>query len=165
MSNTVIATYDNVREANNAVMALFRQNFAREEISMLVSDTTQREHLAIETNTKAPEGAVTGAAVGGTIGAIVAGLTAVGTIVIPGVGLVVAGPLLAALAGLGAGGAAGGLVGGLIGAGLTEAEAKMVEDAVKNGNVVIAVTHEDKERINNARAVFKATAAIDIAAA
>lgn len=165
MSNTVIATYDNAREANNAIMGLFQQGFSREQISMLTSDATHREHLAIEANTKAPEGAAAGAAIGGTLGAIVAGLTAVGTVVVPGVGLVVAGPLLAALAGLGAGGAAGGLVGGLIGAGMTEAEAKMVEDAVKNGNIVIAVTHEDKERINNARTVFKATAALDIAAA
>ncbi|WP_052553271.1 hypothetical protein [Enhygromyxa salina] len=165
MSKTIIATYEDVHGANRAVERLFEEGFTNEEISMLLSDATKDKHLAIETNTKAPEGVATGAAVGGTLGAIAAGLTAVASIVIPGLGLVVAGPLLAALAGLGAGGAVGGLVGGLVGLGISENEAKVVEEAIKNGNVVIAVSHDDRDRIKVARAVFESTSALNTAAA
>ena len=103
MSKTYIATFDNVPQANRAVSALFAEGFTQREISMMVSDTTHKEHLAIEPHTKAPEGAAIGTAAGGAIGAVVAGLTAVAGIVIPGIGFSVAGPLVAALAGLRAG--------------------------------------------------------------
>ena len=151
MSKTIIATFDNVPQANNAVNALFAQGFTQEEISMMVSDTTQKKHLAVETNTKAPEGAAIGSAAGGAVGALVAGLTAVAGIVIPGVGLAAVGPLVAALAGLGAGGAVGGLTGALVGLGFTELEAKSVEEAIKNGNVVVAVTSDNDDRLDFAK--------------
>ena len=75
--------------------------------------------------TKALKGAGTGAAIGGTAGAVLAAITAVGTsLVIPGLGLVIAGPLVAAFAGAGAGGTAGGLIGALVGHGIPEDRAK-----------------------------------------
>ncbi len=148
MSKTYIATFDNVPQANRAVSNLFAEGFSQREISMMVSDTVHKEHLAIEPNTKAPEGAAIGGVAGGAIGAVVAGLTAVAGIVIPGIGFSVAGPLVAALAGLGAGGAVGGLTGALVGLGFTELEAKAVENAVKEGNVVVAVTTDDKDRFD-----------------
>ena len=70
------------------------------------------------------EGLGVGAAVGGGVGATLAAIFAVGSnVVVPGLGLVVAGPIAAALAGAGAGGATGGLVGALVGAGIPEERA------------------------------------------
>ena len=57
-----------------------------------------------------------------------AAIAAIGTsLVIPGLGLVVAGPLAAALAGAGAGGTAGGLIGALVGHGMPEDRTKKYE--------------------------------------
>ena len=51
-----------------------------------------------ELGSKAAEGAGVGGAIGGTVGAILAAIAAVGTtIAIPGLGLVIAGPLAAAI--------------------------------------------------------------------
>lgn len=156
MSKTSIATFDNVPQANRAVATLFANGFTQREVSMMVSDTTHKEHLAIEPSTKAPEGAAIGTAAGGALGALVAGLTAVAGIVIPGIGFSVAGPLVAALAGLGAGGAVGGLTGALIGLGFTELEAKAVENAIKEGNVVVAVSSSDEERLDTGKRILDA---------
>ncbi|HET7281775.1 MAG TPA: hypothetical protein VFI67_05590, partial [Sphingomicrobium sp.] len=81
-----------------------------------------------------------GGAIGGTFGAIAAAVAAVGTsIAIPGLGLVIAGPLAAAFAGAGAGGAAGGLVGALIGWGIPEERVKRYESGIKSGGILMGV--------------------------
>jgi hypothetical protein len=57
---------------------------------------------------KAMESAGVGGAIGVTAGAIIAALAAIGTsIAIPGLGVVIAGPIATALAGAGAGGLTG----------------------------------------------------------
>ncbi|HYG11262.1 MAG TPA: hypothetical protein VD835_15045, partial [Pyrinomonadaceae bacterium] len=69
-----------------------------------------------------------------------------------GLGLVVAGPLAAALAGAGAGGATGGLIGALIGSGIPEDRAKVYDDGVRNGGIVMGVnarSDEDAEYFEN----------------
>ena len=88
-----------------------------------------------------------GAAAGGTVGAVLAAIAAVGsTLFLPGLNLVIAGPIAAALAGLGAGGAAGGLIGALIGAGIPEYRAKVYEAGIRGGGILIGVeVHVDEE--------------------
>ncbi len=162
MSKTIIATYEHVEAANRAIRRLYEDGFTQPQISLLVSDPTKEKHLAIKPGTKASEGVAAGAAAGGALGAIAVGLTAVAGIVIPGLGLSIAGPLVAALAGLGAGATAGGLVGGLVGLGISEHEAKVVEDAVKQGNVALAVTDDDADRIEIVHGVFQSTGALTI---
>jgi uncharacterized membrane protein len=63
-----------------------------------------------------------------------------GIIAVPGIGLVAAGPIIAALAGAGAGAAAGTLVGGLVGLGIPEHEAKVLDDQIRRGGILIAVS-------------------------
>ncbi|QVL33975.1 hypothetical protein KIH39_08735 [Telmatocola sphagniphila] len=83
------------------------------------------------------EGGVIGTAVGATIGAILA----IGTsIALPGLGLIVAGPIVAALAGGGAGAVAGGAIGGLVELGIPEANANAYEESLKEGGVVFGVS-------------------------
>ena len=80
------------------------------DVNMAMGDETRNRHFgaaseATEPGTKAGQGAGIGGAIGGTVGAVAAAIAAVGTsLVLPGLGLVVAGPIAAALAGAGAGG-------------------------------------------------------------
>jgi hypothetical protein len=141
--------------ADRAYDSLRARGYADDDIHVVMSDETRErfydsdaEGIAIEHGSKAAEGAGTGAAVGGTIGGIIGALAAVGTnLVLPGLGLVVAGPLAGALAGAGAGGAAGTLVGGLVGAGIPEERAKLYEKGLDEGGIVVgAHPRSDEDR-------------------
>ncbi|MDM7913965.1 MAG: general stress protein [Candidatus Eisenbacteria bacterium] len=148
MAKIVTAVFKSRAAASEAVEDLVDAGFSRDDISVLMSDETRGREFAVETGTKAAEGATTGGITGGILGAIAAGLAAVGAVVIPGVGLVAAGPLVAALAGAGAGGAVGGLIGALIGAGLPEHEAKFLSEEVKKGGILIGVyAHDDRKEV------------------
>ena len=137
--------------AEAAVDAIIKRGYSRDDISVLMSDATKNKEFAIETGTRAADGAGIGGAVGGTIGAVLAALAAVGTnIALPGVGLIVAGPLAAALAGAGAGGATGGLIGALIGAGIPEHRAKVYDAGLRGGGILLGIeprTEDDADKL------------------
>lgn len=101
---------------------------------------------------KATEGAGVGAATGGTLGGVAGAVAALGAgVAIPGIGLVLAGPL----AGAGAGGAAGTLVGGLVGAGIPEERAKRYESDIKEGGIVLGVEPHGEEDRRHFQEVWK----------
>ena len=88
--------------------------------------------METEFGNKAAEGAGIGGAIGGTVGVIAAPIAAVGTtLVLPGLGLVIAGPIAAAVAGAGAGAAGGGLVGALAGWSVPEERVKVYGERLK----------------------------------
>ena len=103
----------------NAYHMLHEKGYTKDEINVIMSDDTRKNHYSddndhTELGSKAAEGAGTGSAIGGTIGAIVGVVAAIGTsLVIPGLGLVIAGPIEAELAGAGAGFNTGSVIGGL----------------------------------------------------
>jgi len=99
---------------------------------------------AFHQSSKLPEGAATGGLTGGIVGAIIGGLTLVGSVLLPGVGLLVAGPLVGAIAGGAVGTAAGGLVGGLVGMGIPENEARYYQDSIQQRGNVLVVAHVPK---------------------
>ena len=114
----VTALFKSKIAAESAVDALMKRGFNRDDISVLMSDATRSKEFALQTRTHAADGLGIGGAVGGAVGAVLAAIAAVGTtLFLPGINLVIAGPIAAALAGAGAGGATGGLIGALIGAG------------------------------------------------
>jgi hypothetical protein len=158
VSKLVTGIFQSRESAELASEELIRSGFAPEDISLLVSETTHGREFAVKQATKAPEGAATGAAVGGVLGAVAAGLAAVATISVPPLGFLAAGPLVAALAGLGAGGAAGGLIGALTGLGIPENEAKFYHGELSKGGILLGVyAHQDriklaKEILDNAGA-------------
>jgi hypothetical protein len=99
-----------------------------------------------ELGTKALEGTGVGSMIGASLGAIIGGIAAIGTnVVLPGLGLVVAGPIAAALAGAGAGGLTGGLAGALIGWGIPEERAKLYEEGIRGGGTVLGVKPRSTE--------------------
>ncbi len=135
----------------NAYNSLQDRGYSKDDINLVMSDETREKYFSgddddTEIGTKAAEGAGKGSAIGGTVGAIAGVIAAIGTsLVIPGLGLVVAGPIAAGLAGAGAGGITGGIIGALVGSGIPEARAKLYESGIKEGNIVMGVNPRDDD--------------------
>src|SRR5438034_1218604 len=124
----------------NAVDTLKTQGFRNTDISVLFPQTAGTKDFAHEKHIKALEGATTGAGTGVVLGGALGWLTGIGALAIPGVGpFIAAGPIMAALAGVGAGGTVGGLIGALVGMGIPEYEAKRYEGRVRAGGVLLSV--------------------------
>jgi len=162
MTNVVTAVFDSPRQAAIAVQALEAQGVPTDDISLLTGDRFDRDAFTVETHTKATEGLGIGAAGGGALGALIGGLTAVGTIATGGAGILVAGPIAAALAGAGAGAATGGVLGSLIGAAIPEHEVKHYEDALEKGSVLVGVTCTQDGEKEIAQRTLKGIGAIKV---
>ncbi|MFW5840433.1 MAG: DUF1269 domain-containing protein [Planctomycetota bacterium] len=152
MADAILAIYEAPADATQTVDDLVGSGITRERISVLASESTAKDSLVVKKQTKGAEGTAIGGGIGAAAGAVLAGLTSVGVIATSGVGLLVAGPLVAVLTGAGAGGIAGGVIGGLTGLGFSEHEIKHVEDALNEGSVVVAVEvdgHDDEDKIKD----------------
>lgn len=131
--------------AVRAFNVLKSRGYTVDDINLIMSDETREKYFPDdednrEMGNKAGEGAGLGSAIGGTLGAIAGVVAALGTaVLIPGLGVVVAGPILAGLAGAGAGGITGGLIGALVGLGIPEEKARDYEEGIKKGHIVIGV--------------------------
>jgi len=139
MANLITGLFDSETTAEAAVSQLKQIGYGQNEITIVMKDRAAASEFAHDTGSRTMEGVGAGAAIGGTIGAVLAGLLAIGSVTIPGVGLVAAGPLAAMLAGAGAGGIAGSLVGWLTSLGIPEDVAPYYEQGLTNGGVVVAV--------------------------
>jgi len=155
MSKVITATFESNNNAAGALESLVAHGFDSGGISLIASEEFDHENFGVETHSKLAEGAAIGAGVGGAAVALVAGLTAVGAVATGGLGIVAAGPLVAALAGAGAGAAGGSVLGGLVGAAIPEHEIKHYEDAIKKGHVMIGVNCSDSDQRDSARDIFK----------
>lgn len=150
-SRLVTGLFNDRESAERAYQHVTSRGYGKDDVNVLMSDETRKRHFGsdgteTELGSKAAEGAGIGAGVGGAIGAALAAVAAVGTtLVLPGLGVVVAGPLAAALAGAGAGGVTGGLLGALIGAGIPEERVKHYEEGLKNGGIVMGVNARSDE--------------------
>lgn len=137
--------------AEHAYNTLHERGYTKDDINLIMSDETRKKHFSgdvkeTEIGTKAAEGAGKGSAIGSTVGAIVGIIAAIGTsLVIPGLGIVIAGPIAAGLAGAGAGGITGGVIGALVGSGIPEERAKLYESGIKSGNIVMGIHPRNSE--------------------
>ncbi len=165
MSKNISCTVPDTQKAETILGALQSKGFSNSQVSVLFPEMDTTKKWVQEKHTKAPEGAVTGVGTGGVIGGVLGWLVGIGSIAIPGVGpFIAAGPILAALGGTAIGAAVGGLTGTLVGLGIPEYEAKEYEKKIKEGKILISVhiENEDKERREQARAIFKEYGASDI---
>ena len=162
----VIGLVSSQLQAENIVAALRQSGFSNDDISALLPDKKGTRDFAHEQNTKAPEGAVTGASAGGVLGGTLGLLAGIGALAIPGVGpLIAAGPIMAALSGAAAGAALGGVAGALVGMGIPEVEAKQYEGKVKGGNILLSIHVEDSEQRARAKKVLEKGGAVDVVTA
>ena len=149
-SRMVTGMFRDRDSAERAYQLATERGYEKDDVNLLMSDDTRKKHFSnddqdTDLGNKALKGAGVGAGIGGTVGGILAAIAAVGTLAIPGVGIVAAGSIAAALAGMGAGGAAGGLIGALVGAGIPEERAKAYESGIKEGGIVLGVTPRTDE--------------------
>ncbi len=164
---TVSGMFPDRQSAERAYNSLHERGYSNEDIDLIMSDQTRKRHFSDvgETNigTKAAEGAGKGGAIGGTIGAIAGVVAAIGTsIVIPGLGLVIAGPIAAGLAGAGAGSITGGVIGALVGSGIPEERARLYEDGVKNGKVVVGVSPRNEDDAKYFESDWRTNKGVDV---
>lgn len=141
--------------AERAYRAACDRGYKPDDVNVVMSDETRNKWYPegsaeeSELGTKALEGTGAGAAIGGAVGGTLGAIAAIGTnLVMPGLGLVVAGPLAAGLAGAGAGGLTGGLIGTMIGWGIPEEEAKSYETGLKQGGTVMGVSPRSREDVD-----------------
>ena len=145
----VTGLFKNRVAAEAAVDAVLKRGYTRDDISVMMSDATQHKEFALQARTHAADGAGVGGALGGVVGAVLAAIVAVGsTIILPGINLVIAGPIAAALAGAGAGAATGGVIGALVGAGIPEYRAKVYESGIKSGGILLGVEPKSDEEVD-----------------
>ncbi len=159
--NMVVGLFTSRENAEKAYDDLKDRNYTSDEITVVMTNETRERHFAgdtdhdndNDTNTemgnKAMEGAGTGGAIGGVAGGIIGAIAAVGTsLLIPGLGIVILGPLAAGLAGAGAGSITGGLIGALVGSGMSKEKAELYDEGLKEGKIMISVKpHSQQEAV------------------
>src|SRR6476620_2987720 len=162
-NTAVFGIYRDETGVESAVDALKTAGFRNTDISVLFPENQGTKEFAHEKNTKAPEGAATGAGAGAVVGGGLGWLAGIGALAIPGLGpLIAAGPIMAALAGAGVGGAVGGLTGALVGMGIPEYEAKRYEGRVKDGGILLSIHSDDSKWTKKAKEILERTGAQDV---
>lgn len=165
-NTAVFGIYSSTQHAEEAIESMRAAGFRADDISVLVADNEGSKDFGHERHTKAPEGTAVGAATVGVLGGALGWLAGIGALAIPGIGpFIAAGPIMAALAGLGAGSIIGGLGGALVGMGIPEYEAKRYEGRIRSGGVLVSVHCDDDHWVHRAKEMLRNTGAEDIASA
>jgi hypothetical protein len=161
----VTGIFHEIGDADRVYSNLLSKGYTREDITVVMTDQTHQGHSEIASeehsehieSTHALDDAGRGALLGGTAGAIVSAIAVIGSnLALPGFGLVLMGPLLAALTGAAAGSLAGGTIGAIIGSGYPKEHAEYYESAIKEGGVMISVSPRDKADQEQIIEAFKA---------
>ncbi len=158
----VTGLFETAEAAAATVEDMINNGFGREDISVAMTDETRGKGLGITEHTKAAEGVAAGGVVGGLAGAVLAGMMGAGTIAAGGLNLVIAGPFLGMLAGLGAGSAVGGFFGALIGLGIPEHEVDLYREKLESGHVLVAIETNSPDDTARARDFFSKHKAINV---
>jgi hypothetical protein len=159
----VFGIYPHRASFEYAFGVLKKEGFRETDVSVLLQENPGTMDLATEKATKAPEGAATGASSGAVIGGALGWLAGTGALSIPGLGpFLIAGPIMATLAGIGIGGMLGGLSGGLLGLAMPEYEAKRYQGRIQKGGILLSVHCDSSNWANKAKHLLDSTGAEDI---
>lgn len=139
----VFGMFAESEDAIEAIRALQAAGFDSDRIGIAMQDRAVQAEVIEATGSEAAEGAKTGAVSGGVVGGLVGLL---GSLVIPGLGPIVVGGLLAStLTGAGVGALTGGLIGALIGAGASQEEAEHFDAGFRSGGTLVTVDATGRE--------------------
>lgn len=149
-THTVLAVFNNRQDAEGAINDLEHNGYNPKDISIMMTDSVDRNVIVENTGASVAEGAVSGATTGAVVGGLAGLLIGIGAIAIPGIGgLLIGGPLAVALgltgaaattvSGAATGALAGGLLGALVNIGVPEEQARVYEDHVRAGGILVAV--------------------------
>jgi len=137
------------------------RGYGTADINVVMSDDTRKRYFSddrqinTELGRKVEEGGEMGGPIGGTIGTIIPLLIA-GAFLLPGLGLVFAGPIAVALASAGAAGVAVGLIGALSDWGIPEERAKQYETGIRDGGILMGVRPRSDEDARHFEQQWKA---------
>lgn len=148
MAKMVLGIFANRNLAEDALVTLEDNGYNPKDISIVMREKAEADEMARDTGANVTGGAISGVTTGGVVGAL-AGLL-IGMGIVPGLGaILIGGPLAAALgltgaaattvSGAATGALAGGLLGALAGLGLSDEDAKVYEQGVKEGGILLAV--------------------------
>ena len=133
----IVGVFEDRIRAEEAVEALHDAGFAHDKIGYALRDAVPGGMITDADGAKDSKGAVAGAVTGGVVGGV---LAAAISLLIPGVGPVVAGGILASFfGGAIAGTAVGGILGAMTGLGISEDEARFYEKEFHEGKAIVAV--------------------------
>ena len=149
----VTGLFQDRASAERGYHSLMECGHDKADISLVMSDATRERSFAAdsqpktELSSKAGEAGQLGGPVGATIGTMIPALVAVGTfLALPGLGLIVAGPVAAAIAGAGAAGLAAGVIGALADWGIPKDRIQQYDSGIQDGGILMAVkTRSDQD--------------------
>ena len=141
--------------AERAYRSIIGRGYEKDEINLAMADETRKvlfpeNGLATELGEKAAEeGVDLGNPKGGTLATVTTAVSAIGAagalLLLPGIGIVFAGPVAAALAGAAAAGLAGGLIGALQHWGIPASRMDEYHAAIEHGGVLMGVKPHSEE--------------------
>ena len=150
----VTGLFRDSESVERAYKVVSQRDYGTSDINVVMSDETRRRYFSddreikTELGRKVAEGGELGGPTGGRIATIIPALIAVGVVALPGLGLVLAGPLAVSLAAAGAAGVAVGLLAALSDWGIPEERAKQYETGIRDGGILVGVkprTNEDAQ--------------------
>ncbi len=155
--NVLVGIFETEIEAITVINRLKESGYPADEIAVVAKNKDQmdsiEEQTDVDTNSDSLGGKVgPGAAIGATLGGMTAALPALGMLLVPGVGpLLAAGPIAIILGGAITGGIAGGLLGALVELGINEEDAKEYENYINQGKILVIVKNREGlgDDINN----------------
>ena len=165
ITHTIVGFFPSREAAETAISDLVREGFARDQISMIASDTGGTATVTRDVPNIGPvesTGSLEDTGEKAAMGAMAGTILGIAALAIPGIGpAIAAGPLAMALMGAAAGAATGGLVGVLTKDGVPEASAHRYSKAIGSGRVMVSV-HATPEHVDHASDVLDRNGAIDI---
>ena len=134
---TVVGLFARRRDADAAIRDLKAAGFRDSQVGVALQDREEQSDLLEPPRAKEAEGAAVGAMSGGLVGGLIGLL---GSLLIPGVGPILVGGVLASiLTGAGIGAATGGIIGALMGLGVPESDARHFDQGLRLGSTLVTV--------------------------
>lgn len=146
-TGVITCIFDSLADAETACTELIKRGYKPEEITVIMSDTTQNKYFDYHNQEVDPATTtMEEAGIETALGAIIGVVAALGSLVaIPGIGLIVGGPLMTALSEENRSKFYSGITETLIEAGIPEEQAIYYEKSLKNGGIVIGVAPRNAE--------------------
>lgn len=162
MSRTIVGFFDNYSSAESAANQIKQNGFETNDISILAKDSDDESpesfHNSSSDSSPIHDNISDGVVSGTVLGSLAGLLVGIGTVVVPGLGVIAAaGPIV----GLISGAVTGGVVGGLVDLGIPEDDSMAYENEIKNGRILLSMRCED-DSISNISEILRNSGAINI---
>ncbi|MEI8388850.1 MAG: hypothetical protein WCG23_03085 [bacterium] len=142
----VSGTFKSEKDLSLAINWLDENGIAKEDINVLISDNCPDKNFKIKTLNKVPEITVRGLTTGTITGAILGSLSFVGIIIVPAIGIAIAGPVIGLSTGIAIGAVSGSVIGAFVGMTIPKYEAVFFDE--KTDKSILLVTKADKSLKN-----------------